>query len=75
VATQAERNRERDREIEVYHVRAHPAGLTCPLCGRWSPIAFDSPQGIRLECHYADCGVVSVMARVPLARAIRRRTA
>jgi hypothetical protein len=68
---QVEHKQERDRAIQTYHVAADPAGLKCPLCGRWSAIDFSSPQGVRLECGYD--GVVAIMPRVPLARAIRRR--
>lgn len=67
------RQTERDEVIKAYHIAEDRGGLKCPLCGRWSPVAFDSPQGIRLDCAYRDCGVVAVMPRVPLARAIRRR--
>ena len=70
---QVKRQIERDRTIIDYHVGSDPGGLKCPLCGRWSPLHMDSPQGVRLECE--GCGVITVMARVPLARAIRRRTA
>jgi len=71
--TQVERLHERDAAIQTYHVQPDPAGLKCPLCGRWSPLAFDSPQGVRLVCDDAYCGVVAIMPRVPLARAIKRR--
>jgi hypothetical protein len=70
-----DRLRERDEAIYAYHVSAIPKGLNCPLCGRWSPLRFDSPQGVRLACSFADCGAEAIMPRVPLARAIRRRTA
>lgn len=72
---QAERAAERDRAIVDYHVHALPTGLVCPLCQRWSPVNTESPQGVRIFCRYADCGVLTIMPRVPLARAIRRRTA
>jgi hypothetical protein len=68
------KSQERDRAIQTFHVGEDPAGLKCPLCGRWSPLAFDSPQGVRLTCDARDCGVVTIMPRVPLARAIRRRS-
>jgi hypothetical protein len=71
---QVERMQERDAAIQTYHVAQDPAGLKCPLCGRWSPADFSSPQGVRIVCRTTDCGVVTIMPRVPLARAIRRRT-
>lgn len=61
---------ERDQIIQSYHVGKDPMGLKCPLCGRWSPLAFDSPQGVRLTCE--SCGAVAIMPRVQLARAIKR---
>ena len=69
--TQVERQLEHDKAILSYHVGSNPAGLKCPVCGRWSPLAFDSPQGVRLDCHFGDYGAVAILPRVQLARAIR----
>jgi hypothetical protein len=58
---------ERDDKVRAFHV---DRGLKCPVCAGWSPVSFDSPQGVRLEC--GDCGAVAVMPRVQLVRAIKR---
>ena len=68
--TQVERQIERDQEIQTYHVGEDPQGLKCPLCQRWSPLDFRSPEGVRLTCE--SCGAVAIMPRVQLARAIKR---
>lgn len=70
VKTQVLRQIERDRAILAFHTQEDPGGLKCPLCGRWSPLSFDSPQGVRLICH--GCGLITVMPRAPLARAIKK---
>jgi hypothetical protein len=61
---------ERDEFILAYHTAKDPSGLKCPLCGAWSPLQIDSPQGVKLACTH--CGTVAVMPRVQLARAIQR---
>jgi len=60
---------ERDEFIKDFHVRPDPSGLKCPLCGRWSALGFDSPQGVHLECDY--CGLRAIMPRVQLVKAIK----
>lgn len=70
--TTIERQIERDKVIYNYHVSAPPAGLTCPVCGQWSPLSFDSPQGVRLICSYKDCRAEAILPRVPLVRALKR---
>lgn len=62
---------ERDEIIKAFHVKPDPAGLKCPLCGTWQALSFDSPQGVKMFCR--DCGVIVIMPRVPLVRAITRR--
>ncbi len=63
---------DRDEAIRLYHTRAG-GGLYCPLCRSWTPLHFDSPQGVRFACE--SCGTVVIMPRVQLARAISRKTA
>ena len=66
---------ERDELVLEYHVTPGPGGLKCPLCGRWSPLDFSSPQGVRLTCTATrGCGTVTIMPRVQLVRAIKRHT-
>jgi hypothetical protein len=60
---------ERDEFIVDFHTEPDSSGLNCPLCGRWSPLQLDSPQGVRMVCD--GCGLHAIMPRVQLVRAIK----